>query len=476
MMTDANGKWPLPEGWVWKTLSSITQPILKIRPESEPEKVFTYLDISGIDNYRNVIAETKSYRGADAPSRARQQVRSGDVLFSTVRTYLKNIAVVPDVYDGQVASTGFSILRGESGVVGKYIFYYTLTEGFLDELSKLQRGSSYPAVRDNDVREQLIPLAPLPEQHRIVAEIEKQFTRLDAAVAALKRAKASLARYKAAVLKAAVEGWLVAQDPDDEPAAALLERILAERRAQWAAANPKKKYVEPKRPDVEGLGELPVGWVWAGIDSLISRDRPGMKTGPFGSLLKKHEHRNEGIPVLGIENIESMKFISGSKIHVSRAKAEELSGYDVLPGDVLVSRSGTVGEVCVVPPGLGEARFSTNLMRIVLDQVTILPTFFCYIFNGSPFVLDQISELCSGSTRDFLNQTILKSLVLPVPPLIEQKRIIKEVERQLSLFQASEQVITVNLARVERLRQGVLGKAFRGELVANNDGETSEVF
>ena len=121
----------------------------------------------------------------------------------------------------------------------------------------------------------LIPLAPINEQHRIVAAIEQQFTRLDASVAALQRAKTKLKRYRAAILKAAVEGKLTegwrAEHPITEPASILLERILKERRAKWEAdlrakgKDPAKvRYVEPVGPDVESLPELPEGWGWAG--------------------------------------------------------------------------------------------------------------------------------------------------------------------------------------------------------------------
>ena len=120
-----------------------------------------------------------------------------------------------------------------------------------------------------------VPLAPLNEQRRIVAAIEAQFTRLDAGVAALKRLQANLKRYKAAVLKAACEGKLVPQDPNDEPATDLLARILAERRAKWEAEQRAKGkdpakliYPEPAAPDTSDLPELPEGWVWATIDEL----------------------------------------------------------------------------------------------------------------------------------------------------------------------------------------------------------------
>ena len=485
MTEERNGLPELPQGWVWTTVGEITQPIEKVQPKENPNTQFTYLDISSIDNQLNRVVEPKTYYGSEAPSRARQLIRANDVLFSTVRTYLKNIALVPEICDGQIASTGFSVLRGESGISSKYLFYYSLTDQFLNALSELQRGTSYPAVRDSDVRAQPIPLPPLAEQQRVVAKIEELFTQLDAGVVALEKAKARLRRYRQAVLKVAVEGeltreWREAHRRELEPASVLLERILEERRVRWEAEqlakmkakgkSPKndrwkRKYKEPALPDTEGLPELPEGWCYTSLAPLLSMHRSGMKTGPFGSLLKKHEHRAEGVPVLGIENVEPMRFVHGNKIHVTEEKAAQLSAYDVQANDILISRSGTVGQVCVVPEGLGEARMSTNLMRVVLARDGMLPHFFSLLFNGSPFVLAQVSELCSGSTRDFLNQKILSSVVFSGPPLAEQQRIVSEVERRLSVADEMEKAVEQSLKRAERLRQSILKRAFEGKLV-----------
>ena len=138
-------------------------------------------------------------------------------------------------------------------------------------------GTTFEAIRGDDLRSHVLPLAPLAEQCRIVAEIEKHFTRLDASVAALRRAQANLKRYRASVLKAACEGKLVpteaeiarAEGRGYEPAAALLERILVERRAQWEAKEKRgRKYKEPFAPNASDLPELPDGWVWATIAQL----------------------------------------------------------------------------------------------------------------------------------------------------------------------------------------------------------------
>ena len=168
---------------------------------------------------------------------------------------------------------------------------------------------------------------------------------------------------------------------------------------------------------------------------------------------------------MGIENIGPTGYVPGNKIFITEEKADQLSKYDVQPNDILISRSGTVGQVCIAPEGLEKVRFSTNLMRIVLEPNGMLPKLFRFLFKGCPFVLDQVSELCSGSTRDFLNQKILKSIVFPLPPLAEQHRIVAEVERRLSVGAGLEAAVEAARARARRLRQAVLKQAFEGRLV-----------
>jgi len=175
--------------------------------------------------------------------------------------------------------------------------------------------------------------------------------------------------------------------------------------------------------------------------------------------------------VFGIENIESMKFIHGSKTHISKEKANQLSGYDAKSGDVLISRSGTVGEVCVVPEDVGAAIISTNLMRITLAPNGLVPKFFCFLLNGSPFVLKQVSELCKGSTREFLNQEILASIFFPLPPLAEQKVIVEEFERYQSQIDQLVNENNHNNTCCFLLRQSILQRAFEGKLVPQDPND-----
>jgi len=367
-----------------------------------------------------------------------------------------------------------------------YVRYLFLGPWFREKVSQNSR-SCQTGFNREDVQDIEFPIAPLTEQHRIVAKLEEVLSRMTACQQRLARVPALLKRFRQSVLDAACSGRLTMDwrelHTNIESTDNLITRVRAIRRAEWEAielaktrrlngGTPKDrtwkdKYVEPPDPDpsVENAPELPDTWSFTGIDVLLSTIRRGMKTGPFGSSLKKAEHQASGIPVLGIENIGEMTFKGGTKIHVSKAKAIELAEFDALPGDILISRSGTVGEVCVVPEGLGEARISTNIMRVTLRDDGMLPTYFSYLFNGSAFVLHQVERLCGGSTRDFLNQEILRSIVFPLPPLKEQAEIVRRVEKLFVLADQIEMRFAEAKKRVDSITQSILAKAFSGELV-----------
>ena len=217
-----------PKGWIKVVLKNLVENIQKINPRETSDKMYYYCDIDSINNSKLKITTPKQVIGSEAPSRARQLIKKHDILFSTVRTYLKNIAIVPDNLDGQLASTGFCVIRPT--INHKFVFYYVQSKSFLDVLNNIQRGTSYPAVRNNDVLSTLIPLPPLNEQKRIVSKIESIFGNIDSIEKQVNDAIRSLNTLKQSVLKLAFEGKLVPQDPSDEPASVLLEKIKLQKK------------------------------------------------------------------------------------------------------------------------------------------------------------------------------------------------------------------------------------------------------
>ena len=163
------------EGWEYKKLGDICNSLLIERAKKcfDPNDEIRYIDISSIDNINQCLTETSSFRMLDAPSRAQQKVEYGDILISTVRPNLKNIAMVNDDASNLVASSGFCVLRITDVVLRKYIFYYVISDKFTIYLVKLTNGANYPAVKEKDVRKAIIAIPPKSTQLSIVSELDK---------------------------------------------------------------------------------------------------------------------------------------------------------------------------------------------------------------------------------------------------------------------------------------------------------------
>ena len=250
-MLDTSELPELPDGWEWARLGQICKEVTKVNPKDNPEHKFVYLDIESIENRVNKITNPKQYSGKDAPSRARQLVKANDILFSTVRTYLRNIAMVDKKFDGQIASTGFCVIRPHEVIDRCLIFFLTLSDSFINPLSKIQRGTSYPAVRDSDVFEQVVPVIPIQEQRQIVSEIERHFSIADEIEQTIEKSLKEAERLRQSILKRAFEGKLVEQNPEDVPAEELLKRIKAEK-AKLQTEQKAKKKLKKSREKIKG--------------------------------------------------------------------------------------------------------------------------------------------------------------------------------------------------------------------------------
>jgi type I restriction enzyme S subunit len=367
---------------------------------------------------------------------------------------------------------GLAAISGKGEIDTRYLlFFFRSIERWLGQQGT---GSTFTAINRDFLEELEIPIAPLNEQKRIVAKLDELLPKVEACKQRLEKIPTILKRFRQSVLAAAVSGRLTEawrKSNKTEDASVLLSRkaetnsdvfssqVILERTVLAVPCSLKRQI------EIEELPQLPTGWAYTFIGPLLADWRRGMKTGPFGTTLKKSEHLPVGVPVLGIENISEDGFVLGSKIHISKEKAEQLKEYQAIPNDIVISRSGTVGEVCVVPPDVGEARISTNLMRIRLDQKIIDPRFFCILVRGSEAVLAQIRLLCKGSTRDFLNQGILSSIIFPLPSLAEQREIVSMVDGLFSLLVRLDQRHQNSLRFLSRTTDAILSKAFSGALV-----------
>ena len=162
-------------GWQIKTLGEVLEKTETVNPLQTPDTEFDYIDVSSVSNTTFVVEQTQRLMGKDAPSRARKLVKTNDVIFATIRPTLRRIAIVPPHLNQQVCSTGYFVLRPKANLYHRYMYYWLFSEEFMGQMGLLQKGASYPAVTDKEVRDQAIPFPPLHEQQRIVTLLDKAF-------------------------------------------------------------------------------------------------------------------------------------------------------------------------------------------------------------------------------------------------------------------------------------------------------------
>ena len=393
-------------------------------------------------------------------------VRPGDLVISGINVAKGAMGIYHG--DADVAATiHYSSYTFDTSKIDlEYFKRFLKSAEFIRLLKEQVKGGIKTEIKPKHLLPLEINLPNITEQKRILAHFQSIETEDAELKSQINHQQSLLKKLRQQILQEAIEGKLSAdwrqQNPKTEPASELLKRIQAEK-AQLIKNKKIKpqKTLPPIRPEEKPFA-LPDGWEWLNIDQFLEYKKRGMITGPFGSALQKSEHQLKGIPVFGIETIKNGLFTYKNNIFVTAEKANELKSFRAEPGDIIISRSGTINEICVIPTNIDVGLISTNLLRVSLVDELVDPTYFCYMFKGCVFVIEKLKELCSGSTRLFLNQKILKALIFPVPPLAEQKAIVAKVEKLLALCDQLESKINQSQHHANSLMQAVLQEAFAG--------------
>lgn len=413
--------------WIDIELGKICQKVSKVnRRDVEENATFQYLDIGGIDNKANKIISTKSYSWSIAPSRAQQIVDVDDILFSTVRTYLRNIAKVEDKsLKGQICSTGFTVIRAKKdAIIPSYLFAYVLYEGFLQPLSELQTGSSYPAVRDRDVFSQKIPFPPLPEQRAIVSKIEELFSELDHSIASFKAAKAKLEIYRQAVLKKAFDGGFT---------------------EEWR----EKKGIN--------------------FNSLETQNVKNFSESIQYGFTASSTSEPVGVKFLRITDIQENK-VDWNSVPNCEIDEHQIEKYLLKNGDLVFARTGaTVGKSYLIQKDPPKSVFASYLIRIRFPES--INKKFVWSYFQSPLYWNQIKDKQVGTGQPNVNGTRLGEIQIPICSIEEQFQIVQEIETRLSVADKLAETIQINLKKSEALRQSILKKAFEGQLLTDAELE-----
>jgi len=397
----------LPAGWFNRKISDVVHASIKrADPKTFQRPTFKYVEIGTLNIVNGVIADAGELSVDDAPSRARQVLQEDDCIFSTVRPYMQKIGRIPRQLDGEIASTGFCVLRPNKEIIdARYLSLFASSGSLLEQVLPLQRGVSYPSVSDKDILNCWIAFPPIDEQHRIVELLEDHLSRLDAAETELRQAERKLKLLRSSSLEAMI----------------------------------------------------PIGVAKFSLGELATESRYGTST--------KCTDLNEGTSVVRIPNLIDGRI---DLLDEKRASSSvDLSSLMLNEGDVLFVRTNgskdLIGRTAVVQQGI-EASFASYLIKFTFDKSKVRPE---WVHNslGGPTHRERIQQLAASSAGQFnLGLKKLDSLEISVPSLEIQDKILTDLDQMLSLESSAKSSISATMLHLKSLRRSVLNAAFTGQL------------
>jgi type I restriction enzyme S subunit len=477
-----------PAGWEWVRVRQVTSD----RGQTTPDKDFTYIDVTSINKEVGCVADAKILSAGEAPSRARKLVRKGDVLYSCVRPYLLNIAVIEsDIVPSPIASTAFAVLNGFGLVLSKYLWIALRSPFMVECVEAKMRGQAYPAINDSDFALLPLPLPPLAEQHRIVAKVDELMAlcdRLEAAQAERESrrdrlAAASLHRLnnganadafrehtrfhvrhlprltscpehiqqlRQTILNLAVRGRLVPQDPNDEPASDLLKRIEAEKERLVREGKIKKPSPLSPITEEERFFELPNGWAWTRWDAIAIK---------IGDI----DHKMPDSVTDGVPYVSPRDFLPDNEINFEGAKRVSIDEFVRLSakmkpeiGDLIYPRYGTIGENRLVTVKR-DFLVSYSCAVIKVFSGFINPKY-QYLFSLSAYIKQQAKTAENKATQANVGIKSIQEFVVALPPLAEQRRVVAKVQELLALCDRLEGQLMTAQTDSRRLLEAVLAE------------------
>lgn len=411
----------LPDSWALATISEVA--IKGDQRAPDQDETFTYVDIGSIDRVLKRISDPQILMGKNAPSRARKAIRNGDVLVSLTRPNLNAVALVTSEFDGQIASTGFEVIR-PCLVDSRYIFGLTRSKEFIDSISGAVQGALYPAAKSSDVQGFKFPLPPLAEQKVIADKLDTLLAQVESIKARLERIPEILKQFRQSVLAAAVSGKLT---------------------EEW------------RNTQVDNLT-----WKETTLGRVILE-------GPQNGLYKPSSCYGSGVRIVRIDGFYDGELLDWETLKQVEVDDSEFQKWSLQPNDILVNRVNSIeylGKSALVRNVPEPTVFESNIMRFSLNLDVANPEFIS-LFLCSSIGLEQLRKNAKLAVNQAsINQGDVKSCLLNLPIINEQIEIVRRVKELFAYSNLLKQQVQSASDQVNNLTQSILAKAFRGELTA----------
>lgn len=307
-----------------------------------------------------------------------------------------------------------------------YLFYLYKNTGRLRG-----RGVAIQGLSNEAIHKVVLPLAPLEEQHRIVAKIEELLPYVDRYAAAYEKLEQFNAKFpedmKKSILQYAIQGKLVEQREEEGTGEELYRQIQAEKKRLIKEGKIKKEKPLPEIAEDEIPFDIPESWRWVRFSEIMST----MSTGPFGSMLHKTDYIEKGIPLVNPANMVNGKIVPSDKMMISEATRRRLSSYILHAGMIVLGRRGEMGRCAVVTEK--EDGWLCGTGSFFMEPSMSLYVYYVVSLFSSPYVKFYLGGESVGTTMSNLNHTILSKMPIPLPPLAEQRRIVAKLDEILPL-------------------------------------------
>ncbi|MGG5809151.1 restriction endonuclease subunit S [Falsiroseomonas sp. CW058] len=462
---DALPREGLPPGWGAASLETICE----INPSTDISAIsgdtaITFVPMAAVGALTNTV-DTNTTRPLREITTGFTRFRSGDVIFAKITPCMENgkIALVPELPQGiGIGSTEFHVVRPKPGIDAAYVCYYLMQESFRATARSSMSGAvGQQRVPATFLREAVMPVPPAAEQTRIVAAVNALFEEVEAGEAALARAREGLTQFRASLLHAACTGALTAdwraENPADSPPEQLLAAI-AEERARKVA----KRYRDAETPEGPPPFDLPPSWGWATVDQLCWKI-------DYGSSARCRP-LPDGVPVLRMGNIQNGRLDYAELKHLPRDH-NEFPDLLLERGDLLFNRTNSaelVGKTAVFEGHDRPVSFASYIVRA--KAVHVRSPFLAHYIN-SPLGRQWIASVMTQQVGQAnVSGGRLRTLCVPVPPLLEQDEIITRVADCLDVARDAA-LGDPFVEEAAQLRQSILHAAFTGRLVPQDPAD-----
>jgi len=354
----------------------------------------------------------------------------GDVLLTIVGSIGRSCVYEYDLPISFQRSVCF--VRTNMSCFSYYLKYYFVSNCSQYQLSLNTKTSTQGGIYINDLKRLNIPLPPLSEQEQIVSYLDEKTSLIDEMVEKKKRKIELLKEYRTSLINTVVTKGL---NPD----------------------------IPMKDSGIEWIGEIPRHWSITPIKYTLNKSRDSIRTGPFGSSLKSDDFVEEGIRVYNQRSVYDEDF-SKSDIFVKEDKFQELKGFIVLPGDVLVTSRGTIGKMTIVPDDGEIGILHPCLIRLRISHKVLIPRYLWWYINHSSLFILSVKIESNSTTIEVIYSETLSSVRLPIPPISEQEQIVSYLDEKTSEIDKTIELENKKIELLNEYRQSLISNVVTGKI------------